>query len=390
MHTSTNPKGLKNYLSIDYAKTLINKCSITPDDAGCQTWLNKKLSALGFVCSQFNINGVINTVAILGEGERTIGFSGHTDVVPPGNLDLWQSSPFVATIKQNELIGRGAADMKTGLAAMLAATERVILSGQPINNTFVWLITSDEEGEAEHGSQWIQSYLDQQGIILDACIIGEPTSNTSTGDTIKVGRRGSISCKVSLSGKQGHVAYPFYADNAIHKMNNLLTKLTAIAWDEGSRDFPGTTLQVTHINSGKFTDNLVPDQCSISFNIRYSAHWSQQQIITFIDNLIKEVTSQYTFDWDRPCEPYLTTNINEKCLITAIEQAIVAHTGKFPLLSTSGGTSDGRFFRQAHTQVVEVGVPNKTIHQVNERINISDLMQLEDIYTSLLADILTE
>ena len=389
MHALSNIKSKTNYLSVEYAKTLINNQSITPDDAGCQQWIISKLKKLGFTCEQFNINGVLNTVAILGDKGRNIGFSGHTDVVPPGNLSLWHSSPFVATIKQNELIGRGAADMKTGLAAMLAATEKFILSEKPINNTFIWMVTSDEEGEAEYGSQWIQSYLNEHQITLDACIIGEPTANGTSGDTIKVGRRGSISCKVNLEGKQGHVAYPYYADNAIHKMNKLLTKLTAIEWDVGSMDFPGTTLQVTHINSGEFTDNLVPGQCSISFNIRYSAKWSQQKLINFIDKLISEVTDQYTLQWDRPCEPYLTTNNNDHCLIQSIEQAIVTHTGKFPLLSTSGGTSDGRFFKQPYTQVVEIGVPNKTIHQVNERINISDLMLLEDIYTSLLSDILT-
>lgn len=378
----------QHYLSIDYAKTLINRQSITPADAGCQSWIIGKLQSLGFTCQQFNINGVLNTVAIFGEGERTIGFAGHTDVVDPGNLDLWHSSPFVATVKQNELIGRGAADMKTGIAAMLAATEKVILSNQVINNRFVWLITSDEEGEAEYGSQWIQSYLDEKQIKLDACIVGEPTSKTSTGDTIKVGRRGSTSFKVSLQGKQGHVAYPFYADNAIHKMNTLLSKLTSIEWDTGSHDFPGTTLQVTHIESGTFSDNIVPNHCSISFNIRFSAHWSQIKIIQYIETIIQSVTNQYTLTWDRPCEPYLTTHSPNACLIKSVEQAIVANTGKYPMISTSGGTSDGRFFKQPHTQVVEVGVPNKTIHQINERINISDLILLEDIYTSLLSDVL--
>ena len=378
----------QNYLSIDYALSLINKKSITPDDGGCQQWLSNKLTALGFTCQQFNINGVTNTIACIGEGEKSIAFAGHTDVVCPGNMQLWDSPPFNASIAQGELIGRGAADMKTGLAAMLAATEKVVLSGKKINTKFFWLLTSDEEGEAEYGSQWIQAYLEQNNIKLNACIVGEPSSKATTGDAIKVGRRGSLSCKVSVFGKQGHVAYPYYADNAIHKMNNILTKLTAIDWDTGSEDFPGTSLQVTHVDSGNFTDNLVPDKCTISFNIRYSAKWSQQRLIEFIDALLTSVTSRYSFSYDRPCEPYLTTNIEQGCLIQSVEQAIFTQTGKFPLLSTSGGTSDGRFFSENGTQVVEIGVPNKTIHQVNERIKLADLALLEDIYTSLLTDIL--
>ncbi|GLX80299.1 succinyl-diaminopimelate desuccinylase [Thalassotalea insulae] len=378
------------YLSIDYAKTLIDKPSITPDDAGCQAWIIEKLTAIGFSCQQFNINGVLNMVASIGQGKKTYAFAGHTDVVPPGKRELWQTPPFKATVKQGRLIGRGAADMKTGVAAMLAATEKLIAANQTLTQQFVWLITSDEEGEAEYGSQWLQTYLTEQNIQLDACIVGEPTSNALTGDTIKVGRRGSVSFKVNVFGKQGHVAYPDYADNAIHKMNALLNKLNTIKWEQGSKDFPGTSLQITHINSGNFTDNLVPDKCSICFNIRYSAKWSQSMLTRFIEDLIKQVTKQYTIEWDRPCEPYLTTNVNEQCLIHSIEQAIFRHTGKFPLLSTSGGTSDGRFFKQPYNQVVEIGVPNNTIHQVNENIQLSDLMLLEDIYTSLLFDLFTE
>ncbi|NMP30779.1 succinyl-diaminopimelate desuccinylase [Thalassotalea sp. M1531] len=374
--------------SIEYARALITRPSITPEDAGCQDWLIEQLKRLGYSCQQFEVNGVSNLVARIGQGGKNIGFVGHTDVVPPGPLDKWRTSPFEPTIQDDFLIGRGSADMKTGLAAMLSAFERFTNAGGAMNNTFYWLITSDEEGEAEYGSKWIVEYLAKQNVALDMCIVGEPSSTHKTGDAIKLGRRGSLSGKLIVYGKQGHVAYPQYAVNAIHIMGKIVAGLQAIEWDSGTSDFPGSSLQVTHVESGTFTDNLVPGQCEVCFNIRYSARYDREQLNIKVSEVIEKITDNFKLSWDRPCDPYLTSTKSNGCLIEAIEKAIHLNTGSFPILSTSGGTSDGRFYASSETQVVEIGVPNQTIHQVNERIQITDLVLLENIYTDLLTELL--
>lgn len=386
-------------LSVPYSMELMRRPSITPLDEGCQDWLADKLSILGFECHRFNVNGVSNLVAMLEpktcntpQPLRTVAFAGHTDVVPPGDVNKWRVNPFSPQIQGDELIGRGAADMKTGVAAMLAATEQVLTANADIQCRYLWLITSDEEGEAEFGTKEIMAWLDNQNIRIDQCVVGEPTAKQSTGDAIKVGRRGAISARLHVTGKQGHVAYPQYADNAIHKMARVINALESIQWDEGSIDFPGSSLQITHIDSGAFTDNIVPANCQICFNIRYSHNYSQADLEALINQRVSAVTEQFSLEWERPCEPYFTANGASSgkahCLITAVEQAIHKNTGSFPVLSTAGGTSDGRFIASEHTQVVEVGVPNKTIHQIDERINISDLVTLEDIYGDLLTQLL--
>ncbi|BDX05662.1 succinyl-diaminopimelate desuccinylase [Planctobacterium marinum] len=374
--------------SILYSLELMSRKSITPKDAGCQDWLMEKLASLGFVCHPFEVNGVKNLVAEIGAGERVIAFAGHTDVVPPGPVEKWHSDPFEPVVIDNELIGRGAADMKTGVAAMLAASERVLRLSRHLNAKFMWFITSDEEGEAEFGSKEIKAWLDKRNISVDCVIIGEPTAKLATGDTIKVGRRGAISGRIQVKGKQGHVAYPQYADNAIHKMAKVIDAISSINFDAGSDDFPGTSLQITHIDSGDFTDNIVPANCSICFNIRYSHEYSMASLEALIQERIEAVVSSADIQWERPCVPYFTHVDQQNSLIKSVEQAIIKNTGRFPVLSTAGGTSDGRFFASEHTQVVEVGVPNKTIHQVNERIHISDLVTLEDIFTDLLSGLL--
>lgn len=374
--------------SLEYAAILMARESVTPVDAGCQTFLMHRLEKLGFVCEQHSVEGVSNLVARWGQGNRHVAFCGHTDVVPPGPLEKWSSSPFCPTVSNNRLFGRGAADMKTGIAAMLAATERT-LSGQcPAQTSFWWLITSDEEGEAEYGSQWIFHLLKKRGITMDQCIVGEPTAAVQTGDTIKVGRRGSLSAGVKIKGKQGHVAYPHSAINAIHHSAAVIHALTHYNWDSGSADFPGTSIQITHIDSGSFTDNLVPGQCEIQFNVRYSHQYSEQSLKQHLLNLIQGCNVDAQIDWSRPCEAYFSKPRDQHCLIGAIEEAIFNATGRYPVLSTSGGTSDGRFFASETTQVVEVGVPNQTIHQVNESIHVSDLLTLEDIFADLVEQLI--
>ena len=372
--------------SIYFAEVLMARASITPQDAGCQSYLIYKLEKLGFVCEKHSINGVSNLVARWGQGPVQFAFSGHTDVVPPGPLDKWKSPPFSPVISKNKLYGRGAADMKTGIAAMLAATERTIASLDKEKVSFWWLITSDEEGEAEWGSKWIAEYLASKNVQLDMCLVGEPSASASTGDTIKIGRRGSLSGTIHIAGKQGHVAYPKTAVNAIHKASNVINALTQYPFDKGSDDFPGTTLQITHMDTGSFTDNIVPGAVRIEFNVRYSWQFNQNSLSVLLRSIINSVDTRAEVSFSRHCEAYLSKpNSNaEHCLIACVEKAIKGATGRYPVISTSGGTSDGRFFASEHTQVVEVGVPNTTIHQINEHIHVSDLLTLEDIYTDIL------
>ncbi|CAI2390745.1 succinyl-diaminopimelate desuccinylase [Alteromonas macleodii] len=372
--------------SIYFAEVLMARASITPQDAGCQSYLIYKLEKLGFFCEKYTINGVSNLVARWGQGPNHFAFSGHTDVVPPGPLDRWKSPPFSPVISKNKLYGRGAADMKTGIAAMLAATERTIASLDKEKVSFWWLITSDEEGEAEWGSKWIAEYLASKNVQLDMCLVGEPSASASTGDTIKIGRRGSLSGTIHIAGKQGHVAYPKTAVNAIHKASNVINALTQYPFDKGSDDFPGTTLQITHMDTGSFTDNIVPSAVRIEFNVRYSWQFNQNSLAVLLRSIINSIDTEAEVSFSRPCEAYLSKpNSNaEHCLIACVEKAIKGATGRYPVISTSGGTSDGRFFASEHTQVVEVGVPNTTIHQINEHIHVSDLLTLEDIYTDIL------
>ena len=372
--------------SIYFAEVLMARASITPQDAGCQSYLIYKLEKLGFFCEKYTINGVSNLVARWGQGPNHFAFSGHTDVVPPGPLDKWKSPPFSPVISKNKLYGRGAADMKTGIAAMLAATERTIASLDKEKVSFWWLITSDEEGEAEWGSKWIAEYLASKNVQLDMCLVGEPSASASTGDTIKIGRRGSLSGTIHIAGKQGHVAYPKTAVNAIHKASNVINALTQHPFDKGSDDFPGTSLQITHMDTGSFTDNIVPSAVRIEFNVRYSWQFNQNSLSVLLRSIINSIDTEAEVSFSRPCEAYLSKpNSNaEHCLIACVEKAIKGATGRYPVISTSGGTSDGRFFASEHTQVVEVGVPNTTIHQINEHIHVSDLLTLEDIYTDIL------
>ena len=375
--------------SIHFAEVLMARESITPMDAGCQSYLNYKLEKLGFTCEKHKINGVKNLIARWGQGPVHLAFSGHTDVVPPGPIEQWKSPPFSPVISENRLYGRGAADMKTGIAAMLAATERTITSLDPKKMSFWWLITSDEEGEAEWGSKWIAEYLSAKNVQLDMCLVGEPSASTKTGDTIKIGRRGSLSGTIHITGKQGHVAYPKTAVNAIHKASSVVNALTQHPFDTGSDDFPGTTLQITHMDTGSFTDNIVPSSVRIEFNVRYSWQFNQNSLSALLRDIVRNADVQAQVSFSRPCEAYLSkpNNDADKCLITCVEKAIKGATGRYPVISTSGGTSDGRFFASERTQVVEVGVPNTTIHQVNEHIHLSDLLTLEDIYTDILKNI---
>jgi succinyl-diaminopimelate desuccinylase len=371
---------------IKQLQTLIQFKSVTPNQAGAIDWLVEQLCELGFFCEKFTSNGVTNLIARVKFKEGPcIAFSGHIDVVPADNDD-WLSPPFDGKIINGVIYGRGAADMKGGVAAMLSATKKLINNTSSKAGTFYWLITSDEEGEAEFGSAQIANKLCSNGIVLDGCIVGEPTSSTHVGDTIKNGRRGALSARILVKGKAGHVAYPQNTINAAHISAKIVSKLSEQAWhldDAGSK----TTLQITGISTDNVVDNLVPSHCEITFNIRYSHRYNSNEIKSILINSLDEFSRCITINWERPCEPYYTHTDSTWSLISCVEQAIHSQTGNYPLLSTSGGTSDGRFFANSHTQVIECGLKNKTIHQINEHVSIDDLIKVEAIYYDLLSRI---
>ena len=371
---------------IKQLQTLIQFKSVTPNQAGAIDWLVEQLCELGFFCEKFTSNGVTNLIARVKFKEGPcIAFSGHFDVVPADNDD-WLSPPFDGKIINGVIYGRGAADMKGGVAAMLSATKKIINNTSSKAGTFYWLITSDEEGEAEFGSAQIANKLSSNGVVLDGCIVGEPTSSTHVGDTIKNGRRGALSARILVKGKAGHVAYPQNTINAAHISAKIVSKLSEQVWhldDAGSK----TTLQVTGINTNNVVDNLVPSHCEITFNIRYSHRYNSNEIKSILINSLDEFSRYITINWERPCEPYYTRTESTWSLISCVEQAIHSQTGNYPLLSTSGGTSDGRFFANSHTQVIECGLKNKTIHQINEHVSIDDLIKVEAIYYDLLSRI---
>ncbi|MEL0648256.1 succinyl-diaminopimelate desuccinylase [Pseudoalteromonas agarivorans] len=371
---------------VEYLQTLIRFKSVTPEQAGAIDWLIKQLTELGFNYEKITINGVTNLIASIKFKEGpSIAFSGHIDVVPATG-DAWLSPPFEGEIVDGAIFGRGAADMKGGVAAMLSATKNLIINTSAKVGTLYWLITSDEEGEAEFGSLEIANRLTKQGIVLDGCIVGEPTSSIQVGDTIKNGRRGALSARITVRGKAGHVAYPQNTLNAAHLGAKIVNLLSEQVWllDEASSK---TTLQVTGININNMVDNLVPSECEITFNVRYSHGYNSTAVKALLLKTLNEFLEKISITWERPCEPYYTSANNNGCLIAHVEEAIYEQTGSYPLLSTSGGTSDGRFFSNNHTQVIECGVLNKTIHQVNEHVSINDLIKIEGIYTNLLSRI---
>lgn len=363
---------------------LIQFKSVTPQQAGAIDWLAHQLESMGFECEQFSFNGVTNLIAKLSFGDGPIfAFSGHIDVVP-ATAEHWCVDPFSGQIKDNAVYGRGAADMKGGVAAMLSATRKLIADISQKRGSFYWLITSDEEGEAEYGSLLIAELLAQQGIQLDGCIVGEPTSHLHVGDTIKNGRRGALSARLLIQGKAGHVAYPENTINAAHLSADVVKRLTNIDWqrDEASSH---TSLQITGINVANVVDNMVPAHCEMTFNVRYSHGYKSTDIKNEIQFALGDLTQNLTIEWERPCESFYTSHQGDaNCLLTHVEQAVFEVIGSYPLLSTSGGTSDGRFFANSHTQVIECGVRNNTIHQVNEHVPINDLLRIEQIYTCLL------
>ena len=382
-HANIQQQASQRHAVIDDLQTLIKFKSVTPQQAGAIDWLNTQLRALGFDCEQFTFNNVTNLIAKISFGDGpNYAFSGHIDVVPASG-GPWRVEPFSGEIIDGAIYGRGSADMKGGVAAMLSASRALVSHTANKQGTFYWLITSDEEGEAEYGSLLIAERLAQQGVQLAGCIVGEPTSHLQVGDTIKNGRRGALSAQLTIKGKAGHVAYPENTLNAAHLSADVVKRLTTINW---LRDEPGskTSVQVTGINIANVVDNMVPAWCEMTFNIRYSHGYKSADIKDEIQFSLADLLHHVDIQWQRPCESYYTSHQAHNCLLATVEQAVFDVTGSYPLLSTSGGTSDGRFFANHDTQVIECGVRNHTIHQVNEYVPISDLLKIEQIYTQLL------
>ncbi|MBE0457044.1 succinyl-diaminopimelate desuccinylase [Pseudoalteromonas prydzensis] len=379
-----------NHISsaVSLVKELVAAPSVTPCDAGLIAKMSDYLSELGFEVTCFECKGVKNMIAkrYFSEGPA-LAFSGHVDVVPV-TQDRWHTDPFQACIIDDVIYGRGVTDMKGGIAAMLSATRRLISSTDKLQGTFYWLLTSDEEGEAEFGTKKIAQRLMDAGIKLDACLIGEPTSSERVGDVIRNGRRGSISGTITIKGKAGHVAYPEQTSNAAHLAGQVIAVLSKCVWRKDQNNTK-TTLQVTAVRTSSDVDNIVPAGCDINFNIRYSHAYTNAEIIHIIESELVKFSTNLTLNWSRACTPYYTNLNIDNCFIRVVEQAIVRCTGRAPLVNTAGGTSDGRFFANGYTQVIECGVRNSTIHQANENLAVSELLEIEQIYFAILDDFFT-
>lgn len=372
--------------TLDLAIDLVGRESVTPEDAGCQALLISHLQALGFHIEKMRFGEVDNLWARLGDQAPLFCFAGHTDVVPTGDRADWHSDPFTPEVRDGMLYGRGAADMKGSLAAITTATER-FLSGQPVlKGSLAFLITSDEEADAVDGTVRVIEKLQARDEHIDWCLVGEPSSNEDIGDVVKNGRRGSLGCRLLVKGVQGHVAYPHLARNPIHEAASTLTELTTTEWDQGNEYFPPTSFQISNIQAGTGATNVIPGTLEVIFNFRFSTESSQQQLEQRVQDILDKHQLDYTIDWTLSGNPFLTS---EGELVRATQQAIQEVTGRTTELSTSGGTSDGRFIAPTGTQVVELGPLNATIHKVNECVSVADLDELSLIYERILKQLLT-
>ena len=376
-------------------EALIARDSVTPLDGGCQDLMAERLKAVGFQCTTLTYGPadapVTNLWAIKrghghAAGSPTLVFAGHTDVVPTGPLEQWSSPPFVPTHRGGFLYGRGAADMKTSLAAMVVASEEFAARHPQHAGSVAFLITSDEEGPSVDGTVKVCEWLQQQGERIDCCIVGEPTSVKSLGDMIKNGRRGSLSGKLRIKGVQGHIAYPHLARNPIHQAAPALAELVAIEWDQGNDHFPPTSWQMSNIHAGTGANNVIPGELVIDFNFRFSTESTPEGLKARMHGLLDRHGLEYTIDWVLGGRPFLT---RPGSLIEALSGAIQQTTGITTELSTTGGTSDGRFIAQICPQVVEFGPVNASIHKIDEHVAVDAIEPLKDIYLRTLERLLT-
>lgn len=372
--------------TLELACALIRKPSVTPLDEGCQALMMRRLADAGFANEPMRIEEVDNFWARRGTQGPVLCFAGHTDVVPTGPLEAWQYQPFDVQIDaQGMLCGRGAADMKGSLASMIIAVERFVQDYPKHRGSIAFLITSDEEGPAQHGTKAVVERLRERGETIDWCIVGEPSSSQELGDVVKNGRRGSLGGLLTVKGKQGHVAYPQLAKNPIHLAAAALTELTSEHWDDGNAFFPPTSFQISNLNSGTGASNVIPGELSALFNFRFSTESTVDRLKQRVTAILDKHSLDYQIDWSLSGLPFLTEPGE---LLDAVSGSILEVTGRTTQASTSGGTSDGRFIATLGTQVVELGPVNATIHQINERVLASDLELLTEVYYQTLVRLL--
>ena len=371
---------------LELSRALIAQRSNTPDDAGCCGILESRLRPLGFQIEYFNAEGVTNLWATRGSGAPLTILAGHTDVVPTGPLAQWSSDPFTPEIRDGVLYGRGAADMKSGIAAMVCAVERLLANGANFPGTLAFLITSDEEGMATYGTQYAIRLLQTRGVVPDYAIVGEASSNSRLGDRIVVGRRGSLGCNLKVIGKQGHVAYPHKGDNPVHRLAPALAELVATRWDEGNAHFPPTSFQISNFHAGTGATNVIPGTAEAVFNFRYCTESSAEDLRARVHAVLDRWCPHYEADWWHTGLPFLTRSGR---LIDAARGAIGEVTGLEPELFTGGGTSDARFIAPWGAEVVEIGPINDSIHKIDEHVRVDDLEPLSRIYEATLRRVLS-
>jgi len=374
--------------TLQLTEQLLSRPSVTPDDAGCLDLLSARLQKLGFTCERldsgpdtFRVSNLWAIKRSTHANARTLVFAGHTDVVPTGPLEKWQSDPFTPTHRDGKLFGRGSSDMKSSLAAMVVAVEEFVAAVTNPAVSVAFLLTSDEEGPAVDGTVTVCNTLKARGERLDWCIVGEPTSVQRTGDMIKNGRRGTMSGKLVVKGVQGHIAYPQLAKNPIHKLSPALAELVSMEWDQGNAFFPPTSWQVSNIHAGTGASNVIPGECVVDFNFRFCTESTPEQLQQRLTAVLDKHGLTYDLTWTIGGLPFLTPPGD---LVHAVQAAIHEETGLNTELSTTGGTSDGRFIAQICPQVIELGPPNATIHKIDEHVAVADLEPLKNIYCGVL------
>lgn len=373
---------------LDLTRALIEQRSLTPEDAGCQALIATRLEAVGFRCESMRFGDVDNLWAVHvgadGDGP-TLVLLGHTDVVPPGPVEAWSSDPFQPEIRDGVLYGRGAADMKGSVAAFVVALERFVRAHPDHRGRVALLLTSDEEGDAIDGVRKVADVFRQRGERIDWCVTGEPSSKAVLGDLLRVGRRGSLSARLTVRGIQGHVAYPENARNPVHEAMPALAELVARRWDEGYETFPPTSLQVSNILAGTGANNVIPGELQVLFNLRYNPHWDAARLESECGSILARHCSDYSIDWHRSGEPFYTP---EGALRAAAREVLASFAGAAPEESTGGGTSDARFIAPLGAQCVEIGPVNASIHKVDEHVRVDDLERLPDLYHALMERLL--
>jgi succinyl-diaminopimelate desuccinylase len=367
--------------TLELAQSLLARASVTPDDAGCQALIATRLAPLGFRAETVVRNGTTNLWLRRGTARPALVFAGHTDVVPTGPLEEWHSNPFVPTIRDGVLYGRGAADMKTSIAAFTVAAEEFVRAHPDHQGSIALLLTSDEEGPATDGTVAVVEKLRERNELIDYCIVGEPTSVETVGDTIKNGRRGSLSGRLTVRGVQGHVAYPQFARNPVHQFAPALAELAAQVWDQGNEFFPATTFQVSNFHAGTGASNVIPGACVVDFNLRFAPASTAASLMARIEAVLRKHGLDYDVRWTVGAQPFMT---RRGVLSDALARAIEETTGRTAQMSTTGGTSDGRFMATICPQVIELGPPNATIHKIDECIRVADIEPLKNIYRRTL------